>query len=60
MGMAQGFDIAASELGQNGWDPVAGLGMWSAFLIDVFATFASVVVILGVTHPRQERPAWQA
>ena len=54
MGRAQGFDIAASGLGQNAWDPVAGFGVRSAFLIEVFATFVFVVVILGVTHPRQE------
>ncbi len=52
-GRAQGYDIAASGLGQNSWDPVEGFGVASAFLIEVFATFIFVAVILGVTHPRQ-------
>lgn len=54
MGRARGYDIAASGLGQNGWDPVEGFGVLSAFLIEIFATFVFVAVILGVTHPRQE------
>jgi aquaporin Z len=52
-GRAQGFDIAASGLGQNAWDPVEGFGVGSAFLIEVLATFVFVTVILGVTHPAQ-------
>jgi aquaporin Z len=50
----KGYDIAASGLGQNGWDPTAGFSAMSAFLIEVVATFVFVTVILGVTHPRQE------
>jgi aquaporin Z len=53
-GRAQGYDVGASGLGQNGWDPTAGFSMASAFLIEVLATFVFVAVILGVTHPRQE------
>jgi aquaporin Z len=53
-GRAQGYDIAASGFGQNAWDPVAGFGVTSVFLIEVVATFVFVAVILGVTHPRQE------
>ena len=53
-GRSQGYDIAASGLGQNSWDPVEGFGVTSVFLIEVVATFVFVVVILGVTHPRQE------
>lgn len=52
-GRAQGYDIAASGLGQNSWDPVEGFGVGSVFLIEVLATFVFVAVILGVTHPRQ-------
>jgi aquaporin Z len=53
-GRAQGYDIAASGLGQNGWDPVEGFGVTSVFLIEAVATFIFVTVILGVTHPKQE------
>ncbi len=53
-GRVGGYDAAASGLGQNGFDPAAGYQMWSAFLIEVIATFVFVAVILGVTHPRQE------
>jgi aquaporin Z len=53
-GRAQGYDIGASGLGQNGWDPVEGFGVTAAFLIEVVATFVFVAVILGVTHPRQQ------
>jgi len=34
--------------GANGWDPAAW-GTWSAFIIEVIATFTFVTVILGVT-----------
>lgn len=53
-GRAQGYDIAATGLGQNSWDPVEGFSVGSVFLIEVVATFIFVAVILGVTHPRQE------
>ena len=53
-GHAGGYDVAANGLGQNGYDPTAGFSMASAFLIEVFATFVFVAVILGVTHPKQE------
>jgi aquaporin Z len=53
-GRAQGYDLAASGLGQNSWDPTAGYSALSAFLIEVVATFVFVTVILGVTHPRHE------
>jgi aquaporin Z len=53
-GRMQGYDIAASGLGQNSWDPVEGFGVTSVFLIEVVATFVFVAVILGVTHPKQE------
>ena len=53
-GRAQGYDVSASGLGQNGWDPTNGFSAGSAFLIEVLATFVFVAVILGVTHPRQE------
>jgi len=51
-GRAQGYDITASGLGQNGWDPTEGFSARSAFLIEVVATFVFATVILGVTHPR--------
>ena len=54
LGQAKGYDLAASGLGQNAWDPTAGYSTLSAFLIEVVATFVFVTVILGVTHPRQE------
>jgi aquaporin Z len=54
LGQAKGYDIAASGLGQNGWDPAEGYSALSAFLIEVVATFVFVTVILGVTHPRHE------
>jgi aquaporin Z len=54
LGQAKGYDIAASGLGQNAWDPVEGYSTLSAFLIEVVATFVFVTVILGVTHPRHE------
>jgi aquaporin Z len=54
LGQVRGYDIAASGLGQNSWDPVEGYSALSAFLIEVVATFVFVTVILGVTHPRQE------
>jgi aquaporin Z len=54
LGQAKGYDIAASGLGQNGWDPTEGYSALSAFLIEVVATFVFVTVILGVTHPRHE------
>jgi aquaporin Z len=53
-GQAGGYDAAVSGLGQNGWDPVAGYGALSAFLVEAAATFVFVTVILGVTHPRHE------
>ena len=53
-GSAVGYDIAAKGFGQNGYDPTAGFTMWSAFLIEVVATFVFVAVILGVTHPKQQ------
>ena len=54
LGQAKGYDIAASGLGQNAWDPSAGYSTRSAFLIELVATFVFVTVILGVTHPKQE------
>jgi aquaporin Z len=54
LGQVRGYDIAASGLGQNSWDPVEGYSALSAFLIEVVATFVFVTVILGVTHPRHE------
>ena len=54
LGRAGGYDVAVSGLGQNGFDPAAGYNMWSAFLIEVAATFVFVAVILGVTHPHRE------
>jgi aquaporin Z len=54
LGHAKGYDIAASGLGQNAWDPIEGYSALSAFLIEAVATFVFVTVILGVTHPRHE------
>ncbi|KPL52465.1 MIP family channel protein [Prosthecomicrobium hirschii] len=51
-GKAGGYDVATLGFGQNGWDPVKGFSMTSAFLIEVVATFVFVTVILGVTHPK--------
>lgn len=54
LGKAGGYDVAASGLGQNGWDAAAGFSQTSAFLIEVIATFVFVMVILGVTSARHE------
>jgi aquaporin Z len=54
LGRAKGYDISASGLGQNAWDPAEGFGLGAAFLIEVLATFVFVTVILNVTHPLHE------
>lgn len=56
MGKGQGFDIAVAGLGQNGWDPVAGFSMTSAFVAEVVTTFLFVTVILGVTDAKHATP----
>ncbi|MEM1374578.1 MAG: MIP family channel protein [Pseudomonadota bacterium] len=57
---ADGYDIAANGLGQNGWG--AGYGgeffMVSAFLFEVIATAIFLVVILGVTDETSGTPAF--
>ncbi|MEM6743826.1 MAG: aquaporin [Pseudomonadota bacterium] len=47
----QGYDLAASGLGQNGWGEGygAGYGLAGAFVFEVVATAVFLVVILGVT-----------
>jgi aquaporin Z len=51
-GVAGGYDVAASGLGQNGWGPGYGGGynMTSAFVYELLATFLFLMVILGVTQ----------
>lgn len=57
---ADGYDIAANGLGQNGWG--VGYGgeffMISAFLFEVIATAVFLVVILGVTEAKSGAPAF--
>ena len=47
-----GYDIAASGLGQNGWGPgyLGEFGLAGAFLFEVVATMFFLIVILGVTQ----------
>lgn len=56
LGKGQGFDITVDGLGQNGWDPVAGFSMTSAFVAEVVTTFLFVIVILGVTDAKHATP----
>lgn len=56
LGKGQGFDITVAGLGQNGWDPVAGFSMTSAFVAEVVTTFLFVIVILGVTDAKHATP----
>lgn len=51
-GVAGGYDIAASGLGQNGWGPghQGGYGLTSAIAFEFFATLLFVIVILGSTQ----------
>jgi aquaporin Z len=51
-GMAGGYDIAASGLGQDGWGVgyQGGYNMTSAILFEFIATLIFVVVILGSTQ----------
>jgi len=48
-GKAGGYDVGMNGLGQNGWDPVAGYSMTSAFVTELVATFIFVTVIMCVT-----------
>jgi aquaporin Z len=51
-GMAGGYDIAASGLGQDGWGAgyQGGYNMTSAILFEFIATLIFVIVILGSTQ----------
>ena len=51
-GVAGGYNIAASGLGQDGWGPgyQGGYSVGSAFLFEFVATFIFLVVILGSTQ----------
>ncbi len=51
-GVAGGYNVAASGLGQNGWGAgyQGGYSMMSAILFEFFATLIFVVVILGSTQ----------
>jgi aquaporin Z len=53
LGKVGGFDVSTVGFGANAYDPLEGHVWWSAFLIEVVATFIFVAVILGVTHPLQ-------
>ncbi|MGI9407446.1 MAG: MIP/aquaporin family protein [Hyphomicrobiaceae bacterium] len=48
----QGHASGLSGMGQNGWDGANGFAMWSAFLVEVIATFLFVTVILNVTSEK--------
>ncbi|EKF18547.1 MIP family channel protein [Nitratireductor pacificus pht-3B] len=45
---------APAILAANGWDPVNGYSMGSAFIAEAVATFIFVTVILGVTAKKHE------
>ena len=49
-GRLAGWDLGAEGLGQNGWGQgyLGGYGLLSAFLVEIFATFIFVAVILGI------------
>jgi aquaporin Z len=51
-GIAGGYDLAASGLGQDGWGPgyQGGYNMTSAILFEFIATLIFVIVILGSTQ----------
>lgn len=51
-GVAGGYDLHASGLGQNGWGPgyQGGYGMTSAIVFEFVATLIFVIVILGSTQ----------
>lgn len=51
-GVAGGYDVAASGLGQNGWGPdyQGGYSLASAIVFEFVATLIFVVVILGSTQ----------
>lgn len=51
-GVAGGYNIGASGLGQNGWGPgyQGGYNVTSAILFEFFATLIFVLVILGSTQ----------
>lgn len=53
-GVAGGYDIHASGLGQDGWGPgyQGGYSMASAFLFEVVATLIFLIVILGSTQKK--------
>lgn len=51
-GVAGGYSVVTSGLGQDGWGPgyQGGYSTGSAFLFEIVATFIFLVVILGVTQ----------
>jgi aquaporin Z len=53
-GVAGGYNIAASGLGQDGWGPgyQGGYNMTSAILFEFVATLVFVIVILGATQEK--------
>ncbi len=53
-GVAGGYNIAASGLGQDGWGPgyQGGYNMTSAILFEFVATLIFVIVILGATQEK--------
>ena len=53
-GVAGGYDLHASGLGQNGWGAgyQGGYNLMSAILFEFVATLIFVFVILGSTHGR--------
>lgn len=50
-GKIEGYDIAASGLGQNGWGVgyAGGFGLGAALVVELVGTFIFLVVILGST-----------
>lgn len=55
---AQGYDLAANGLGQNGFGPgyLGEYSLQAAAIFEVAATFLFLVVILGVTGPAGQAP----
>ena len=53
-GQAEGYDVASSGLGQNGWgsDFLGEYGVQAALIFEVVATLLFVVVVLGATHDK--------
>jgi aquaporin Z len=57
-GRLQGYDVAGSGLGQNGWGPDygGGFGLGAALLTEFIATLLFIFVILGTTSGKGANP----